>query len=123
VYLVSLFLCVKASKRHLSSTDRCINEPTPRHIPTQSMDPTQNTVDKRVNLKLVTSWHSNGRRPGAENYIARPNFKNCIFNKNCIAIQMNKEYVLYDKPLYVGFKILDLSKTIIYDVFLHFLET
>jgi hypothetical protein len=79
---------------------------------------------KRVNVKLVTSWHSNGRKSGAENYIARPNFKNCsIFNKNFVAIQMNKEYVLYDKPLYVGFTILDLSKNYYLRFFLHFLET
>jgi hypothetical protein len=77
-----------------------------------------------VNVKLVTSWHSNGRKSGAENYIARPNFKNCsIFNKNFVAIQMNKEYVLYDKPLYVGFTILDLSKNYYLRFFLHFLET
>jgi hypothetical protein len=30
--------------------------------------------------------------------------------KKIVAIQMNKEYVLYDKSLYVGFTILDLSK-------------
>jgi hypothetical protein len=43
---------------------------------------TMESVDKRVNVKLVTSSHSNGRKPGVENYIARPNFKNCsIFNK------------------------------------------
>jgi hypothetical protein len=85
---------------------------------------TMESVDKRVNVKLVTSWHSNGRRPEAENFIARPNFKNCsIFKKNFVAIQMNKEYVLYDKPLYVGFTILDLSKNYYLRFFLHFLET
>jgi hypothetical protein len=29
------------------------------------------SVDKRVNVKLVTSSHSNGRKPGVENYIAK----------------------------------------------------
>jgi hypothetical protein len=85
---------------------------------------TMESVDKRVNVKLVTSWHSNGRRPEAENFIARLNFKNCsIFNKNFVAIQMNKEYVLYDKSLYVGFTILDLSENYYLRLFLHFLET
>jgi hypothetical protein len=85
---------------------------------------TMESVDKRVNVKLVTAWHSNGRKSGAENYIARPNFKNCsIFNKNFVAIQMNKEYVLYDKSLDVGFTILDLSKNYYLRFFLHFLET
>jgi hypothetical protein len=29
------------------------------------------SVDKRVNVKFVTSLYSNGRRPGAESLIAR----------------------------------------------------
>jgi hypothetical protein len=36
---------------------------------------------------------------------------------------MNKEYVLYDKSLYVGFTILDLSENYYLRLFLHFLET
>jgi hypothetical protein len=79
---------------------------------------TMESVDKRVNVKLVTSSHSNGRKPGVENCIARQISKIVLFStKKFVAIQMNKEYVLYDKPLYVGFTILDLSKTIIYDFF------
>jgi hypothetical protein len=42
--------------------------------------------------------------------------------KKFVAIQMNKEYVLYDKPLYVGFTILDLSKNYYLRFFYTFLK-
>ncbi|EFA09106.1 hypothetical protein TcasGA2_TC015228 [Tribolium castaneum] len=84
---------------------------------------TMESIDKRVNVKLVTSWNNIGRKPGAESLIARPNFKNSsIFTPNFVAIQLENEKVFYNKPLYVGFTILDISKTIMYDFYYNFIK-
>jgi len=37
-----------------------------------------------------------------------------IYSKNLMAIHINKEKIKFDKPIYVGFAILDISKTIMY---------
>lgn len=36
----------------------------------------------------------------------------CIYILNLTAVQMNKVAIYYDKPLYVGFTVLDQSKTL-----------
>lgn len=83
---------------------------------------TMESVDKRLDVKLKTFW-KNCHKTGAEALIARPNFKNCsIFTENFVAIQMHKSRIYYDKPIYVGFSVLDLSKTIIYNFFYDFLK-
>lgn len=69
----------------------------------------ENQRKKRI-VKLVNNWNS------ARKYISRPEFKNVrIFNENLIAIEMKKTNVLLNKPIYLGFCILDLSKTLLYD--------
>lgn len=84
---------------------------------------TMENVDKRVDVKLVSHWENIGKKGGAEKLVAKPNFKDvAIFSENLVAIEMNKTYVVYDKPMYVGFTILDLSKTIMYDFFYNFLK-
>jgi len=54
----------------------------------------------------------------------RPNFKDrTIYSNNLMAIHMNKESVKFDKPIYVGFSILDISKTIMYNFHYNVMKT
>ena len=67
-------------------------------------------VRKRINLKLITDKNK------AMKYVAKPNFKNItIFNDNLIAIDLYKTKVNFDRPIIIGFCILDLSKVLMYD--------
>src|SRR5436190_1796223 len=48
----------------------------------------------------------------------KSNFKSFkIFDKNCIATHMIKTKVKFDKPIYIGFATLDLSKLLMYEFF------
>ncbi|KAK9871690.1 hypothetical protein WA026_014140 [Henosepilachna vigintioctopunctata] len=80
-------------------------------------------VENRRDIKLVSHWEKQGKKFGAETWIAKPHFKDReIFSENLIAIEMNKTRVTYDKPIYVGFCVLDISKTVIYNFFYNFLK-
>ena len=69
-------------------------------------------VRGRRNVKLVTKW---GGRYGAEALISSPNFHSeSIFDENLVAIQLNKTHICLNKPIYVGFSVLDISKTCVY---------
>nr|XP_022910638.1 uncharacterized protein LOC111421694 [Onthophagus taurus] len=90
---------------------------------------TMENVDKRVDVRLVTSWedvhgHRAGRpKLGARSLIAKLNFKNIkIFTETFSAIQMERLHIVYDKPLYVGFTVLELSKLLMYNFFYGFLK-
>ncbi|XP_065216507.1 uncharacterized protein LOC135842799 [Planococcus citri] len=77
---------------------------------------TMENVDKRVDVRLLTHWENRGRKWGAQHYISFPNFhSSSIFNENLVAVQMNKVKVVYDKPIYIGFCVLDLAKYLMYD--------
>lgn len=84
---------------------------------------TMENIDRRTDVRLVTQWSKNQRKDGAENLIAKPYFKDhTIFSESLVAIQMQKVLVKYDKPVYVGFSILDISKTVMYNFFYGFLK-
>ncbi|XP_043480291.1 uncharacterized protein LOC122509991 [Leptopilina heterotoma] len=73
---------------------------------------TMENVRKHVDIKLVTKWEG---RYGAEALIAKPNFHSrTIFNPNLVAVELRKMEV--NKPLYVGLTVLDVSKTLIYEI-------
>lgn len=79
---------------------------------------TMENVDNRKDIKLVTHWESIKKTIGANVLIARPNFKSCaVFSEDFIAIEMDKLKVVYNKPIYIGFCILELSKTVLYNFF------
>ena len=59
----------------------------------------------------------------AEKLSAKPNFKHCnIFNEDLVAIHMKKTELEFDKPVYLGMCILDLSKTLMYDFHYNYIK-
>ena len=65
---------------------------------------------KRINFQIVTS------RKIALKRIAKPNFKSAKrFREDLIGIHMTKPVLVLDRPIQVGFAILDLSKCHMYD--------
>ncbi|KYN22644.1 hypothetical protein ALC57_04951 [Trachymyrmex cornetzi] len=74
---------------------------------------TMENVRDRVDVKLLTKWEG---RYGAEAMIAKPNFHSrSVFSENLVAIELRKLEVKFDKPIYVGMCILDISKTCLYE--------
>ncbi|XP_077270952.1 uncharacterized protein LOC143902124 [Temnothorax americanus] len=70
-------------------------------------------VCNHVDVKLLTKWDE---RYDAEAMIARPNFHSrSVFSENLIAVELRKLEVKFDKPIYVGMCILDLSKVCLYE--------
>ncbi|CAH1106760.1 unnamed protein product [Psylliodes chrysocephalus] len=74
---------------------------------------TLESVRKRLSVKLLNKWEG---RYGAEFFISKPEFKNCvIFNENLVAVELRKLEIYLNKPIYIGQAILDLAKTTTYD--------
>lgn len=47
---------------------------------------------------------------------AKTSFEGCtIFDDNLVAMHMHKTYLVFNKPVYLGMSILDISKTKMYD--------
>ena len=71
---------------------------------------TMENIRNRVNIKLINN------RDIAKKYTAKPNFKHLnIFCEELIAVHMKKTSLIFNKPVYLGMCILDLSKTIMYE--------
>ena len=84
---------------------------------------TLENVMKRIDVKLKTHWENIGRRKGAASLIASTRFKNCtVFSEHLVAIQLRKTKVFYNKPIYVGFSVLEISKLHMYDFFYDFIK-
>ena len=67
-------------------------------------------IRKRQNIELVDN------RKKTVKLTSRPNFDRCtIFDRNLIAVHMKKTEVYFNKPVYVGQAILDLSKTLMFN--------
>ena len=65
---------------------------------------------KYRDIKLVTSGQK-------RNYLVlEPNYYTTkFFIENLLAIEMKKTQITMNKPVYLGFSMLDLSKTVMYD--------
>jgi hypothetical protein len=67
-------------------------------------------VRKRIDMHLI----SNDDR--MQKLINRPTFKHVTqYNENLSAVSLAKNTLKFDKPLYVGFAVLEISKTLMYD--------
>lgn len=71
---------------------------------------TMESIRKRMDIRLVTDERK------VLKLIAKPNFKDrTIYSENLVAIHMGKTKLFFNKPMYVGQAILDISKTVMYD--------
>ena len=59
----------------------------------------------------------------AEKLSAKPNFNHCnISSEDVVAIHMKKTRLVFNKPVYLGMCILDLSKTLMYDFHYNYIK-
>ncbi|XP_022809736.1 uncharacterized protein LOC111346730 [Stylophora pistillata] len=78
---------------------------------------TMENIRKRVDVRLVT------REEKAKKLTNKVNFKHCtIFSEDLSAIHMGKTQILFNKPLYLGMSILDISKTLMYDFHYNYIK-
>ena len=76
---------------------------------------TMKNLRKRTNVRFANS------KKDFLKYISRPTYVNHkLFDKNFAAIHEIKPVLILNKPIYVGFTILDLSKWLMYDFHYNF---
>lgn len=81
---------------------------------------TMENVRARVDIKLKSKWEG---RYGARKLVALPNFKKySYFDKDLIAIELNKTSIVMNKPIAIGMSILDISKVLMYDFYYNHLK-
>ena len=74
-------------------------------------------IRNRVDIKLVNDEKQ------AKKLTAIPNFEHCnIFSDDLVAIHMEKTRLVFNKPVYPGMCILDLSKTLMYDFHYNYIK-
>ena len=71
---------------------------------------TMENLRKRSNIQLETDPEHLLKLTRQPMYVSSK-----IFDENLVGVQMKKKRLVLDKPSYVGFSILDLSKTLMYD--------
>ena len=78
---------------------------------------TMENIRNRADVKSVND------REEAKKLTAKPNFKHLnIFCEELIAIHMKRTNLTFNKPIYLGMCILDLSKTIMYDFHYNYIK-
>ena len=78
---------------------------------------TMENIENRVDVRLVTDEKK------ATSLAAKPNYDSrTIFDENLIAIHMKRTKLLYNKPIYLGMCILDISKTHMYDFHYNYIK-
>lgn len=80
---------------------------------------TLENTEKRVDVKLVNQWldkeNKTNKSLQAQKLIANPYFHSVsVFTENLVAIQMKPDKIILDKPIYIGFTVLELSKSHMY---------
>ncbi|CAG2208295.1 unnamed protein product [Mytilus edulis] len=78
---------------------------------------TMENLRKRTDIKLLSDQSK------ARKLISKPTFHAFkIFNENLVAVHMLKQRLYLNRPIYVGFAILDLSKTLMYDFHYNYMK-
>ena len=74
-------------------------------------------IRKRQNVMLIEN------KVKAQKLASKPNFDRAtIFDENLVAIHMKKTEIYFNKPIYVGQAILDLSKTLMFDFHYNYIK-
>ena len=74
---------------------------------------TMENICKRVDVRLVTDKNKLTKLSSKPTYVSSK-----IFNENLVAANKIKECLKLNRPSYVGMRILDLSKTLMFDIFI-----
>ena len=78
---------------------------------------TMKKLRKRINVRLVNN------AADYKKYVSKVSFvSQKIFSKNFVALHETKPVLTLDKPIFVGFNILDLSKLLIYEFHYAYVE-
>ena len=78
---------------------------------------TMENIRNRVDIRLVT------RVSQAKKLTCKPNYQHqTIFSKTLAAVHMKKVKLYFNKPVYLGMSILDLSKTLMYDFHYNYIK-
>ena len=78
---------------------------------------TMENIRNRVDIRLVTNEDQ------ARKLISKPNYQHrTIFCENLTAIHISKTIIFFNKPVYLGMCILDLSKTLMYDFHYNYIK-
>lgn len=78
---------------------------------------TMENIENRVDVRLVC------HEKEAIKLAAKPNYdRHTIFDENLIAVHMKRTKLVYNKPIYLGMCILDLSKTLMYDFHYNYIK-
>ena len=75
-----------------------------------------NSVYGKINVRLVNSEKDFLKYPSRPTYIIHK-----IFGKDYVAIHKIKPVLILNKPIYIGFTVLDLSKWKMYDFHYNFI--
>ena len=79
---------------------------------------TMENIRNRVDIQLVNTATK------AKKLVVKPNFNHCtIFSRRLCAIDMKKKSLTFDKPVYIGMCILDISKTLMYDFHYNYIRS
>ena len=79
---------------------------------------TLENIRNRVDIRLITSDKV------AQKLAAKPNYDRfTIFDENLIAVHMKKTKLYFNKPVYLGMSVLDLSKFLMYDIHYNYIKT
>ncbi|VDH95021.1 Hypothetical predicted protein [Mytilus galloprovincialis] len=74
-------------------------------------------IRKRIDVRMVTT-----EKP-APKLVAKPNFdRRVVFHENLAAVHMKRTKLKFDKPIYLGACILDISKILMYDFHYDFMR-
>ena len=78
---------------------------------------TMGNIRNRVDVHLRTSEKS------AEKLAAKPNYeRTTIFSEDLVAVHMRKTELVFNKPVYLGMSILNISKTLMYDFHYNYIK-